>query len=1152
MVNAKITNVGGHSSEATNTWFVSTERVRFMRIGTELTVRDGFYKAGDIIDFFFEFTKPVTLKNPGNPQLVLNSTSNARAVYNQSNPTTPSTKQAFRYIVEQGHSTQQHYPPFLNIIGFDTTTLPSAENYPFTWEFTNNEGQKEEVRLVTSNTGYPEPDYNLVETTTGKSRLMDVKNFTIDTTFPTLVNITLSGRGGWYGRGNTVFFEAEFSEYVYVGATPPRLQLRINNGADTTPKLTVEGQPSGNRINFSYKINDGDFTPGTDDLLITGIVGIIQDQAGNVYDNGTFTPRTPVDSATPPRGARIRAIPLLVPTLEAHNASAYSPSTLISSGATQGTSGGLSETWTPSSFDDTGDFVDNYPSAVQLNSYYGENLFIVIKPNTSAVLEAGFDRFEYSVNYGSEWRVEDHNTPILRTIQGYYALTARQVDSAGNRSPWSKPITFFWDRGDLLRQISTPDPSGTYTNNTAQSGSRADIINIVLTFRRPVRLENFQLSLNVRDTVNGSQTEIRVPASPGTFNTTGSGTTHTITIPYNVGQTDHTYGADLVVSLADGYRAYDRLNSGGADVTSMVNLDLVTGTNRNLHHQRNIKIQTGAPTRTQAPQFTRTNIASDDSVQGHITFRFNSKVTKGPATLGSVPNDIVIEQIETVGADADSYRLPGVLTAAQYELYKDLSGGGSSTLADFYKSGTSGYINGTPTGFPDTSTKYILDFNVCTFTTSYAGDPTKDAQIKEIARKLRDAEKVRINITSSFVSISEISSNPTVYEVKVTLNGTNSLNVPGASYSLSYLSGFVQDEYENYCAADSTTTFSGSDIGGLSRPFIRSSKPSERVSAQTGSGTAPRLYIEPLDRAVTAQVRMDTRTPGSVVRYATASMTNRGGATPNVDNSANNNSNMSTDAPSNDPARPTITGIATAANPFGHSSTLIDVGGAAQNTYSVIQGLRHRFYAVSEKGGVISTTLNTASFTEEMLYRTVLTFKGATSGHTSISMNDGDQLWVRGGNEVNNTTIAGFPLRWNDNYNNPSLPNPPYLPGTGEQAGIRLMTRINTDSTILKDSTWQWVTWDITVPAFIKVYLGRDTESTAAQAKQYGPRYSYVQQNNWTYLTSQYRLFPGEHRWLNSSTPQQSDGNARHDPFSFSAAPEMRPFPLANTAGFQN
>jgi hypothetical protein len=407
--------------------------------------------------------------------------------------------------------------------------------------------------------------------------------------------------------------------------------------------------------------------------------------------------------------------------------------------------------------------------------------------------------------------------------------------------------------------------------------------------------------------------------------------------------------------------------------------------------------------------------------------------------------------------------------------------------------------------------------------------------------------------------------------VTVTLNSTNSLKVQGAGYTIDYPEGFVQDTLPtpnvSYSLAAEITRpgtvtngiIPAARVGTLARPFIRSSNPTERISEADGlngrptaSAYHPRFYVAPLDRATRAWVRMDTRTPGASVRYGINSSDHTADS---VNLLAGGDGITAATSAITAPARPgTLPNAATVSifNASGHSCntasctnlTLHQVGEAPTTTYARVQGLRYRIYAVSEKDGVLS-----ANPAEEMLYRTVLTFLGYTGNMSDQQFGDGDQVWVRGGNNTTSSTIAGFPLTWQDNFAN--------LKRDGEQAGIRLLTRINTDSTALRYSEWQWITWDIKAPAFISLFLGRDVEetiggvtiraSTAAEVQQFGPKTAAVQRNNWTLLFSEYRLHPGLNRFLNTQNPNMAGGGSVQDPFQFNAAPVRRPAPLTIT-----
>jgi len=1372
MVNAEITNIGGHKSEDMQTWFIATDQLRFLKLGSNTSDSRPF-RAGQPIEFYLEFNKPVKLKDGAAvPKLLLNSGEEENlAIAEHFIPASSeeySTMQFFRYIVSAGHSTQNlTEEKLLNISSLHTTLTIADANYPFTFVTSENETVYMTAAGVSGDYHYVLP----MDVNNASGSLRTIRSFEVDTTPPVLEKIVISGRGGWYGRNNTLILSADFSEDVFIGTPPPQITLQISNGIgdsiNTTPKAVTDVRQNGRSLIFYYDIRDNDFTEGTSVVQVTSFTGTVQDFAGNTFNTALFAGmgdivKVPRSNQGLGEGARIKAIDIAAPTLRVYDGSAL-----------RGDSEGGHLVWDPGAYTTSREFNDAFTGQIlKLGNYYSENLSLTITSN-AVVFEEGFDRLEYSINYGKNWSrgpryftnnaiaaltsipnaeigdfirnthtaVRQFGSPgsqisvpvnglvrivtlnpfvcvsavdadlrsitINQSIQGQYDLTARQIDGAGNTSPWSKPVTLLWDKGALLTSISTDEPSGIYT----YSSSTPTSIPITLTFRRPVTVSNDseglppRLRLNVGDRRGGAHPafiEIDLPLGNCTGFTTGT-PPFTITAAYTVLEYHTTNQNALNVLVGEPNNPVSLItgifrDNNEQEVTHMVSMELVTTSNRNLAPRKNIIIQTGRPSLVTPPAFRQTGINSDDSVAGLIALTYDNPVSRG---MGEI-------EIRQVAAD---YRLPGILTEAQFNLYKNI------ILDDkYYKRGTNGFINGTG---PDTSTKYILDFNVNTFDTSYRtiradgtpdpatviADSTKTTELREIRDSLLNAEGINILVNSTFVNIYNnvtappvgarigdfihnfsdtaatiggisvpangyaritaltpavnpttltcvaatqadvttalatparlvtngaagsvaaltavpaatpalrigdfiqntgnlrafgaapaanqvtvpangfvrivsltptftcvvVNANQVVFDtamlytrgrtVTVTLTSTNSLKVQGADYTMTYPEGFVQDKVggclsmtEEIARTDLSTDgrIPANRVGTLARPFIRTMKPVERISESLSySNTQPRFYVAYADRATRAWVRMDTRTPGAVVRY-TANSSPHTAAGVNL-NEASDGIGEATKALTA-PGRPGTLPVASTNNLFNatgiHSCTdtacvhathpAVHQVGEAPNTssYESIDALRYRIYAVSEKGGLIS-----AIPAEEMLYRSVLTFVGQTGTMSNQVFGNGDQVWVRGGNNTSSSTIAGFPLTWADNYTQ--------LQASGDRAGIRLLTRINDDETTLALSTWQWITWELSAPAFIALNLGRDVTdntriSTLVEVQQYGPKTFAVQRDNWTLLFEHYRLHPGTHRYLvtNSPTLGGGGGSFRQDPFNFSATPERRP-----------
>jgi len=171
----------------------------------------------------------------------------------------------------------------------------------------------------------------------------------------------------------------------------------------------------------------------------------------------------------------------------------------------------------------------------------------------------------------------------------------------------------------------------------------------------------------------------------------------------------------------------------------------------------------------------------------------------------------------------------------------------------------------------------------------------------------------------------------------------------------------------------------------------------------------------------------------------------------------------------------------------------------------------------------VGTTGSAAS--EDMAMRTVLTYEintmnepdgGQVAGEQRIV--SGQQIWLRGGDAISSSSVPGFPLTWNDDFDK--------LKADKTRAGARLMTLTSTPaSAFYTASTWRWVTWEVNVPTYFDIILGADAGATANDAVtqnrilQYGPSQYAYQRAGWTSFKEQYRMFPGKHRYMVTNRP---------------------------------
>ena len=1171
VVSATLTDLGMNISEDGASWLIQSDELRFLRVGSDTgdgTYSEFFDSSPTEIDIYLEFNKPVILVPGRTPELVLNTTPEARAVYNADHPDhhegglktneiIASSRQHFKYIVGPTDTTNDESLNLTHLAGNaggaigdnlwnNSPNDASLSSYPYIWKTDLGE----EIRMVESaKAGQYTFRHDVLPVSTAVSAadylftLRAGKHIVIDTKPPVLASFAKNVKDGWYGKSSYLYFTATFDESVQIGtgANAPRLVMNLKK-TGTSGALadirTTDVQVNDKQVIFSYEIVDNDYTPNTGDtssnpafggyLTIKGIEGVITDLAQNQYSNVSFSSTTfDRDSgANPPGILQVKAVKPPTPTLNVMRLTAPSTWVVVEyiDGITtkQGTSGGDSYSWDPGSYADSAAFDTSFPAGstniVRMKNLYIDNLYIGITPGGSPGGQ-DYQRVEYSVNYGKDWALYEtpYATPKQRTAPGQYDLTARQIDMAGNVSDWTKPVTLNWDNGDLLTRITSSSANGIYTNTTALvGGTKVDKIPITLYFRRPVTFIQDPpiFTLSAVDGTN-NKIQISVPLS------LPYGPVEEFEFVYEVGQYDTTNGAPLDVEVI----SITAEDSDGVPISHLINRNLAIANQTLLKDLKKIIIQTGAPIRTLEPYFydvSGQGVKEDDSHWTTIGFGFDRNVYKGGSMLWNggtsaydIPNEITIIQ------KAEDFRIPAVLTEAQWALYNKIP-----NIENYYTRGTNGYINGSGA---DLSNKYILNWEYDTDDIPMPAGPSP-SPIQVFAEALRQAEKIVLPVNSSSVAVTNSGS---THLIAVTLNYSNALKVPGASYEINFPAGFVQDVLGNPCDGFSD---SKSPPAGASKPVIRVSTPQDTITKVTGSSTQPSLVAV---RPGKAELKMDSRTPNSVIRYTETP------ATTSTNYLANNNADWTTTSGLvsysylNDPGQPGLPGASSTLYPDPDNPGPREIGPDPSN--NLYQGYKLRIRA----RGAVGSTLS-AFAAEEVIYRTVLTFKGINTDTTKSNLvyGAGDQVWVRGGDTLYGATISGFPLSSVDNYQE--------LRDSKKRAGIRLMTRV--DGTTLLGSTWQWVTWELRTIAYISVYLGRDNDSTAAEAWQYGPLMAASQTGNWSMAKASYGLLPGGHRWLNSVNPDFTDYRGSNTPaLTWSTAFDQRPpgYSIDSTNGYK-
>jgi len=1103
MVNMKVHDIGGNPAEQGDSWLVQGDTLKFLRISSEDA--DETYKAGDKIEIFLEFSKPVVL-NPDPARIddpVLQLSSGGTATYGKKDGTPQNvekTRQYFIYTVGASQNTQHNNTPpvYLNVSGIQgTDTDWSANTYRFMWQHISD-GTTEEVRLTGSAkaTGGLNPPHTVLPTS-GNQSLGGGKQISIDTTAPTG---SVSATTGRHSLGAEVFITVTFNENVKLDMDPvtnlpinlPYLVLSTGNSNTITyPNRTIytsadEISVARNTIRFRYVVQTGD-TTGTSQLTVTGIGGKITDLAGNEFV-GTW-PQTLtnvyLDTLTPTH-----------PQIQIVNSS----NTQINNTVSGATRNGNSNTAGGASWDSA----TPHGSRIIMENVYNDVVRIQVTP--SGAYNTDFTKLEYSTNNGKDW-VQftgiTSTTTVCREplpMNGSYNVTARQTDAAGNVSQWTVPISLTWDSGgNFISRIETTAGAGTYTNRATPLPARDDSIPITVYFRKPVTFGTAPtLTLNARNTPTGTGgTQATAPATsaalangtPASITATGISS---ITFTYTVGSSDNT-AASTPLAVSSINISGEVNDASGVQVTTLATtLPAVTNFGKNIY------IQTGALTLSTGPTWARTGTGEEWA--GTISLTFNRDIIKG--TTGNI----------TIAQSTTGYRLPAVLTEAQSSRYRNIANFGK-----FYTKGTNGFSGSSP----DTATKYVLNYAESAVVTPNSGAIA--GTIERLAYDFHTAESVTIPVTSQDVSV--VNGNT----LRITLAGSNALQVLGASYTLTIPANIAQDNL-GYTWSPPNTYPNTTD--GINRPFTRVDKQTNTDTIngygsptfstptnQNGSTTQPWLVAV---QVIQTTARLDCRTPNSVVRYvANGTAHTATGVTTNAAGTADGNwrnTNADTQVTYPNQGNPTTSSTLYGGTNGTDFTQTITVGDNTEQGY--VWRISTRSYRSNS-----NTEATSSDVSEEVAFRSVITVEltGNARSQYGQLLDSGDQLWIHGGDAKSSSSVPGYPLTWD-------------VPTTeGTRAGMRLMRKDSTgnynytagtnNNTADSNSAsrWRWVSWEINVPTYFEIVLGRGvnasnapdtgTRPSAQEAWWYGPRVWAPQRGGWA-ARDTYPLNPGRHRWV--------------------------------------
>jgi hypothetical protein len=1085
VVNASVRDFGRNPAEDGASWLIKSDALRFLRISSDDD--DKAYRQGGQIKIYVEFNKPVVLaRGSGNyPVLLLNVTGTGgnnnrsqRAAFYDQTQVSENTKHVFIYNVLANQNTPAGVN--LNVEGISTNngtsalattdTTWQAANYPFTFVHTAIDNTQEEVRLTTIATHVSsDASRNGVEVTSQITPTPAANK----KVFARLVPVGTSSTGDDYIftliGGKRISVDNTAPTITGITASPAGWHgagvdiyltatfSELVTLGNTLPRLTLSSANGRQTTNSS-----ADVRVNNNQITFRYTVQANDDTNGNQLQVTNFTGNI-LDIPGNPMAA-LTTTTLTGVYIDTTRPAA--PTVTVHSGTPPTTQNQIGTSGT---------------AAVDLYNLYDEILYIRVAGASGA---QHLGRVEYSLDNGANWTSSTTATTDIQVKNsGVSQVVARQTDQAGNvSSPISNVVRFNWDPGKLITRISSTSANGTYTNATGRNQ-----VNVTLYFRKPLTF-----TTTPAITLNARQNNVTT--------TRPSGSVSTLSFTYTVASPDSANLLDVTnisgITASDGSGDVSRYLNGTAGSTLPA-----AGANALLRENKQIQIVTGALTGTMPTSFTDGSgdgIQSDGSYWTTLEISFNREITKGSG-------NITIEQIAGTSGSANSaYRLPTVLTETQYNRFRNVA-----NFDTYYTKGTNGYINGQGS---DTSAKYVLNYQynpIRGATAAFTGDTQPAAAF---FTAFREAEGVTLSVDSEAVTISG-------QTLKVRLSGSNALQVPGATYSVSLPAGFVIDTLGNNNTALSSNTVVLR--GAVARPFVRIKRTQDIIATATAGNSTPRLTAT---QPFQAYVRIDCRTPNSAIVYnrteGTYVVTDRNWTTGDGPNSNNTTTGGTR-------TRPTS---ATGTN-YTNSSQ-IEIGNTNYGGY--------QWWVRAQASATVSGTSYTSSEAEEVAYRTAITYRLqgrgtstngypggayqeiATAAGQSI-LADGDQIWIRGGDAIGSSSIPGFPFTWEDDWG--ALAN--------KRAGIRLMTKVNvttqtggTNTNRLNNSQWQFLTWDMNAPAYVDFIRGRDlavtendvtyTASSIQQAWQYGPQRWAYQRSGWTSFKLKYPITPGEHRWLDT------------------------------------
>jgi len=1083
---------------------VETDTPTLSRISSETA--NGKYTTGNKINIFLGFNKAIYLDTTGGgvstTGLALQLSNGGTAIYKEglgeitvaggvvSKVKEGSEKIVFEYTVGSGD--QEMRINVTGIIAGSTGIIPPSNN-----------PQPRLKSIENSNALIP----TFVFDSSNASSFAGQKNIIIDKTPPKVMNTTTSAASNrTYGVKQQIFFTVEFDEDIdiddsTISSSTTYLSLTGGNLSERGAKAGYNGKAGARSVQFVYNVSEkeGDDSKGAS-ISINSVNGFdkIMDKATN----------------------RLASSPTI------SNANITSKNIKV---------------------DTVAPFAPTINNATNNSTFYGETFFSVGGIETNGRWEYHTD---YKPNTESGWQTGGSNNRITLSKNGTYNIAARQFDNASpeNASEVSTVYTDIKiDSGAILTKITSLNNNGNYSFGVKDK----DTINIELEFRIPIYFTANSGSTSdayiILNTTGGNN---RAYLSSAVLTNTKK-----LTFEYKIPSGAVTPPNEYLDVTNLGFTNMLIKDAKGTDLITWIGLP--EAAENRLNRQKEITILSGRPAASTNTLGTAVN-QNIWFTGAQLGIRFDREIFRGTTN-----DKLIIRQIP------NDYRIPAVLTEQKFndlfsgreDMFDDqktvldnifgTSGTASSTkaglwkqLGDYlYEKGSNGATavgtGNAPSLTPDTSTKYVLRFDVNTL-----NDPANNISgitgisgltsitMADLTELFRAAEALTFGVNDPSITITNTTN---LYILSIALSETRALPVRGATYEWIFPNGFVVDNLgrPNGTLATNTTPQTGSDtnissnaterrlfytkqgtaLGTLltETPIIRIDKGNDDVyfnnarndKTDTSNNRQARQKLQ-------ANVKMDCRTPGSTITYRTANtsdsvgtllMRNNPGTRPNwLPNLGTANT---FDAWQAVRLRPQSGGgtwtTATGLNTYSAIGNWINGTNATYSSSLTIGSVNYSdggqtfYFQARARVGSNTDVMTESEYGYEAAFRSVFVYNHANingnatnndingTNNTDIS-NVLNRIWIRGSNTAQgDPTISDFPLSRNPALWKKIKLLTPITPPNNYAAGTALTdSNIEANATAASRCLWFWVTWKVNVNTFVDLQTGYLPENLGA------------------------------------------------------------------------